>query len=161
MTLNCLDPRSLYSQSKPGHSVVSCKSEAMSDSESPPATKQKKKVPRENSRYTPLSLYSSLGSCFGHSQWHTRPAKLWANSVGLFSHSEEHSLHTSLPKLFCSTAKSHSKTQLCSTAGLDLKPERVLFVCFELQNISKNLSHYTYTHSCKEKQTKQTKTLQD
>lgn len=159
MTLNCLDPGSLNAQSKPGHSVVTCKSETMSASETPPATKQKKKVPRESSRYSPLSLYSSLGICFGHSQWHTRPAKLWANPARVFSHSEEHSLHTSLPKLFYSTAKSHSKTQLCSTADLDLKPERVLFVlsC----RISKNLSPYTCTHSCKEKQTKQTKTLQD
>lgn len=113
--------------------MVTCKSETISESppavsESPPATEQQKKVSRDSSRYTALSLYSSLGICFGHSQWHTRPAKLSANPVGQFSHSEEHSLHTSLPKLFCSTANSHSKTQLCSTAGLDLKPERVLFV---------------------------------
>ena len=97
--------------------------------ESPSAMKQKKKVLRESSRCASLSLYPSLGICFGHSQWHTRPAKLWANPVGLFSHSQEHSLHTSLPKLFCSIAKCYVPLRAWTWSQKGF----CLFVCFQLQ----------------------------
>lgn len=68
LTPSCLKSESLYAQSKAEHSVVISKSETTLTSESPPATKQGKKVLRENNRHAFLPLHSSLGICFGHSQ---------------------------------------------------------------------------------------------
>lgn len=98
--------------------------------------------------------------CFGHSQWHTRPAKLWGTQQGCF--------HILKSILFIPLFLNCFAVLLRAIVKHIYAPLQAWtwsqkgFCLFVLSfKIYSRIYLITHTHSCKEKQTKQTKTLQD